>query len=219
MAHGRSSGRSSGCCKTRSPWRCWRASPPRETASGSTGRRTAVISPSSAPPEECPSPRVPRKAGMQDAGSGMRGRPVAASDREGMEAALEQARTAASSGEVPVGAVVFRDGVVVARAHNETVARRDPTAHAELLAVQRALALLHTDRLTDGTLYVTLEPCAQCAGAIVLAKLGRLVFGAYDPKAGMAGSVGGLLPHRRLNHQVEGIGGLREEERRAHLPP
>ena len=142
----------------------------------------------------------------------MRGRPVAASDREGMEAALEQARTAASSGEVPVGAALFRDGVVVARAHNETVARRDPTAHAELLAVQRALALLHTDRLTDGTLYVTLEPCAQCAGAIVLAKLGRLVFGAYDDKAGMAGSVGGVLRHPALNHRVEVVGGVDEEE-------
>jgi len=129
-----------------------------------------------------------------------------------MGEALEQARTAASSGEVPVGAVVFRGGTVVARAHNETVARRDPTAHAELLAVQGALASLHTDRLTDCTLYVTLEPCAQCAGAIVLAKLGRLVFGAYDPKAGMAGSVGDLLRHRSLNHQVEVIGGLREEE-------
>ena len=142
----------------------------------------------------------------------MRVRPVAASDREGMEAALEQARTAASSGEVPVGAALFRDGAVVARAHNETVARGDPTAHAELLAVQRALASLQADRLTDCTLYVTLEPCAQCAGAIVLAKLGRLVFGAYDPKAGMAGSVGDLLRHRSLNHQVEVLGGVLADE-------
>ena len=138
----------------------------------------------------------------------MRGRPVAASDREGMEAALEQARAAASSGEVPVGAALFRDGAVVARAHNETVARRDPTAHAELLAVQGALAALHTDRLTDCTLYVTLEPCAQCAGAIVLAKLGRLVFGAYDDKAGMCGSVGDVVRHPRLNHRVEVVGGV-----------
>jgi len=129
-----------------------------------------------------------------------------------MEAALEEARQAASSGEVPVGAVVFRDGAVVARAHNETVARGDPTAHAELLALQGALAVLHTDRLGDCTLYVTLEPCAQCAGAIVLAKLGRLVFGAYDDKAGMAGSVGDLVRHRSLNHRVEVIGGVREEE-------
>ena len=142
----------------------------------------------------------------------MRGRPVAASDREGMEVALEEARKAASSGEVPVGAVVFRDGAVVARAHNQTVARRDPTAHAELLVVQAALALLHTDRLTDCTLYVTLEPCAQCAGAIVLAKVGRVVFGAYDPKAGMAGSVGDVLRHPALNHRVEVVGGVDEEE-------
>jgi len=125
-----------------------------------------------------------------------------------MEAALEQARAAASSGEVPVGAALFRDGAVVARAHNETVARRDPTAHAELLAVQGALASLHTDRLTDCTLYVTLEPCAQCAGAIVLAKVGRLVFGAYDDKAGMCGSVGDVVRHPRLNHRVEVVGGV-----------
>ena len=125
-----------------------------------------------------------------------------------MSAALEEARRATSAGEVPVGAAVFRDGAVVARAHNETVARRDPTAHAELLAVQGALASLHTDRLTDCTLYVTLEPCAQCAGAIVLAKVGRLVFGAYDDKAGMCGSVGDVVRHPRLNHRVEVIGGV-----------
>src|SRR5256886_6054616 len=219
MAHGRSSGRSSGCCRTRSRWRCWKGSTRRETASGSTGRRMGVTSLSSAPPEECPNPRVLKKAGKGEAGKGKRRHSPPNDYQAGMGEALEQARTAASSGEVPVGAVVFRGGTVVARAHNQTVARREPTTHAELLAVQGALASLHTDRLTDCTLYVTLEPYAQCAGAIVLAKLGRLVFGAYDPKAGMAGSVGGLLPHRRLNHQVEGIGGLREEERRAHLPP
>jgi len=128
-----------------------------------------------------------------------------------MAAALEEARQAASAGEVPVGAVVFRNGAVVARAHNETVARRDPTAHAELLAIQQALRTLATDRLTDCTLYVTLEPCAQCAGAVVLAKVGRVVFGAYDPKAGMAGSVGDLLRHPALNHRVEVAGGIEEE--------
>ncbi|PYP93169.1 MAG: tRNA-specific adenosine deaminase [Gemmatimonadetes bacterium] len=125
-----------------------------------------------------------------------------------MKAAIAEAREAASVGEVPVGAVVYRDGTVVARAHNESVARRDPTAHAELLAVQRALDQLQTDRLNDCTLYVTLEPCAQCAGAIVLAKVGRVVFGAYDPKAGMAGSLGDLLRHPRLNHRVEVVGGV-----------
>jgi len=125
-----------------------------------------------------------------------------------MAAALEEARKAASSGEVPVGAVLLRDGAVVARAHNQSVSRRDPTAHAELLALQQAFRTLGTDRLTDCTLYVTLEPCAQCAGAIVLGKVGRLVFGTYDPKAGMAGSVGDLLRDPRLNHRVEVIGGV-----------
>ena len=109
---------------------------------------------------------------------------------------------------MPVGAVVMRQGAVIAAAHNETEARHDPTAHAELLAIQRALQSVATDRLTDCTLYVTLEPCAQCAGAIVLAKVGRVVFGAYDDKAGMAGSVGDLLRHPRLNHRPEVLGGV-----------
>jgi len=110
-----------------------------------------------------------------------------------------------------VGAAVLRGDTVVVRAHNESVTRRDPTAHAELLAVQQALALLQTDRLNDCTLYVTLEPCAQCAGAIVLAKVGRVVFGAYDPKAGMCGSVGDVVRHPRLNHRVEVVGGIEAE--------
>jgi len=147
------------------------------------------------------------------AGSGTRrSRPVAPRDATGIAVALEEARKAASIGEVPVGAAVLRDGTMVVRAHNETVGRRDPTAHAELLAVQRALSLLQTDRLSDCTLYVTLEPCAQCAGAIVLAKVGRVVFGAYDPKAGMVGSLGDVLRHPGLNHRVEVIGGVEEEE-------
>ena len=128
-----------------------------------------------------------------------------------MTAALEEARRAASAGEVPVGAAVFRDGMVVAQAHNETVARGDPTAHAELLSIRAALQRLHTDRLADCTLYVTLEPCAQCAGAIVLGKVGRLVFGAYDDKAGMCGSLGDLVRHPRLNHKPEVIGGVERE--------
>ncbi len=115
---------------------------------------------------------------------------------------------AAQSGEVPLGAVVLRDGAILARAHNETVRRRDPTAHAELLAIQQALQTLATDRLDDCTLYVTLEPCAQCAGAIVLAKVRRLVFGSFDDKAGMCGSIGDLVRHPRLNHRVEVQGGV-----------
>jgi tRNA(adenine34) deaminase len=106
---------------------------------------------------------------------------------------------------------VVCDGVVVAEAHNETERRHDPTAHAELLAIQRALQTLGTDRLADSTLYVTLEPCAQCAGAIVLAKVERVIFGAYDPKAGMAGSIADLLRHPSLNHQPEVRGGVEEE--------
>ncbi len=128
-----------------------------------------------------------------------------------MEAALDEARKAAASNEVPVGAVILRNGDVLSTAHNETVTRRDPTAHAELLAIQAALRSAGTDRLEDSTLYVTLEPCAQCAGAIVLAKVGRLVFGAYDEKAGMCGSVGDLVRHQKLNHRLEVQGGVMEE--------
>ena len=128
-----------------------------------------------------------------------------------MTAALEQARHAAELDEVPVGAVIMRGARVIAQGHNETVHRSDPTAHAEILAVQRALQVLGTDRLDDCTLYVTLEPCAQCAGAIVLTKVGKLVFGAYDDKAGMCGSVGDLVRHPRLNHRVEVVGGVEAE--------
>ncbi len=137
--------------------------------------------------------------------------PLSAADRLGMEAALACARAALADGEVPVGAAVVQDGRVIAEAHNESVARNDPTRHAEMLAIERALAALVADRLTDATLCVTLEPCAQCAGAIVLAKVGRVVFGAYDPKAGMAGSVGDLLRHPRLNHRPEVVGGVMAE--------
>jgi len=153
-----------------------------------------------------------RRVGARGSGLGTRGGTrTAAADAAGIEAALEQARRAALQDEVPVGAVVTRDGQVVIRAHNETTSRGDPTAHAELIAIQGALQALHSDRLSDCTLYVTLEPCAQCAGAIVLAKVGRVVFGAYDPKAGMAGSVGDLLRHPALNHRVEVVGGVEAE--------
>jgi tRNA(adenine34) deaminase len=135
-------------------------------------------------------------------------RPLRADDALAMTWALAQAERGAAAGEVPVGAVVVREGRVLAEAHNETVRRRDPTAHAELLAIQRALGAAGSDRLSDATLYVTLEPCAQCAGAIVLAKVGRVVFGAYDDKAGMAGSLGDLLRHAGLNHRSEVQGGV-----------
>jgi len=128
-----------------------------------------------------------------------------------MAAALAQARLAASQDEVPIGAVMMRGETIIAEAHNETVARRNPTLHAEMLAIERALDALDTDRLTDCTLYVTIEPCALCAGAIVLAKVGKLVFGAYDEKAGMCGSLGDLVRHPRLNHHVEVTGGVQAE--------
>jgi tRNA(adenine34) deaminase len=129
-----------------------------------------------------------------------------------MEAALALARVAGARGEVPVGAVVLQGGRQLGLAHNESIARRDPMAHAEFLAIQRSLALTGTDRLPEATLYVSLEPCAMCTGAIVLAKVGRVVFGAWDEKAGMAGSLGDLLRHPRLNHRAEVMGGVLEEE-------
>jgi tRNA(adenine34) deaminase len=129
-----------------------------------------------------------------------------------MEAALRLARTASVREEVPIGAVVIAEGETLAEAHNETIQRQDPTAHAELLALQRALQKAGEERLALATLYVTLEPCAQCAGAMVLAKIGRVVFGAYDARCGMAGSVYDLLRHPRLNHRPEVVGGLMAEE-------
>jgi tRNA(adenine34) deaminase len=129
-----------------------------------------------------------------------------------MRAALDEARSAAASGDVPVGAVVVQDDVVVARAANRTVRDQDPTAHAELLAIRAASASLGSWRLEGCTLYVTLEPCAMCAGAIVLGRVPRVVIGAWDPKAGMAGSIGDLLRHPRLNHRPEVAGGVLEDE-------
>jgi tRNA(adenine34) deaminase len=129
-------------------------------------------------------------------------------DLRGMRAALAEARVARERGEVPVGAVVMLGGNTIGSAHNETVARKDPTAHAEWLALHQALAALGEDRLPKATLYVTLEPCAQCGGAIVLTKVGRVVFGAWDEKAGMGGSLGDLLRHPRLNHRAEVLGGV-----------
>ena len=137
---------------------------------------------------------------------------VGAADMMGMRRALAAARSAISDGEVPIGALVMQDGAVLGEAHNQTIARADPTAHAEFLALRQALAATGQDRLPDATLYVTLEPCAQCAGAIVLAKVGRVVFGAWDDKAGMAGSVGDLLRHPKLNHRTEVIGGVLAKE-------
>lgn len=128
-----------------------------------------------------------------------------------MARALERAREAAVSGEVPVGAVIVRDGVVVAEGLNRTVGRSDPTAHAEVIAIRAAARRQGDWRLERTTLYVTLEPCAQCAGSIVLARIPRVVYGAADPKAGMAGSLENLLQDRRLNHRARLTAGVLAE--------
>jgi tRNA(adenine34) deaminase len=134
-----------------------------------------------------------------------------------MGEALAAAREAGESGDVPVGALIVRGGAVIARAGNRTVRDQDATAHAELSAVRAACGVLGSWRLDDCTLYVTLEPCAMCAGALVLARVERVVFGAWDDKAGMAGSVGDLLRHRALNHRPEVQGGVRAKESGALL--
>jgi tRNA(adenine34) deaminase len=132
-----------------------------------------------------------------------------------MARALEQAALAARWGEVPVGAVLVKEGRLLAEGHNLTVTRADPTAHAESVVIRRAAARQGDWRLEGTTLYVTLEPCTQCAGAILLARVPRVVFGASDPKAGMAGSLGNLLQDPRLNHRAElTVGVLAEESAR-----
>ncbi len=128
-------------------------------------------------------------------------------DVEWMTLALEMAELAASKGEVPVGAVLTKDDEVVAQGHNLTVTANDPTAHAEIVVIREAAKTLGDWRLTECTLYVTLEPCAMCAGAMVLSRLRRLVFGASDPKAGMAGSLGNVVQDERLNHWIDVTGG------------
>ncbi|MGI8618682.1 MAG: tRNA adenosine(34) deaminase TadA [Gemmatimonadaceae bacterium] len=129
-----------------------------------------------------------------------------------MHLALSEARSAGEAGDVPVGALVVRDGEVIARAGNRTLRDQDPTAHTEMLVIRNAAAQLERWRLDDCTLYVTLEPCAMCAGAIVLSRLHKLVFGAWDEKAGMAGSVGDVVRHPRLNHSPEVRGGVLADE-------
>ena len=129
-----------------------------------------------------------------------------------MRLAIERAREAEGHGDVPIGAVVVRAGEPLAAAGNERELRRDPTAHAEVLAIRAVAEVLGGWRLAATTLYITLEPCAMCAGAIVLARIPTVVFGAPDPKAGAAGSVLDVLHEPRLNHRPEVIGGVRAEE-------
>jgi len=129
-----------------------------------------------------------------------------------MRLAVREARKGPPEGEVPVGAVVVLDGDVVARAHNRPIRLLDPTAHAEILALRRAARKLGNYRLIACSLYVTIEPCAMCAGAMVLARIRELVFGARDPKAGACGSVLDIAKHPKLNHKVKILGGVLAEE-------
>jgi tRNA(adenine34) deaminase len=138
-------------------------------------------------------------------------------DTHFMQQALTLARSAASIGEVPIAALLVRDGIVIAEAHNLRETKQDPTAHAEVIAIREGARQTNSWRLIDTTLYVTLEPCTMCIGAIVLARIPRLVFGATDPKAGACGSIMNIPPEPRLNHRVEVVEGVCAEESQALL--
>ncbi len=134
------------------------------------------------------------------------------SDMQAMQAALDEARLCGDSGEVPIGAVVVLDGEIIARGQNRVLRDNDPTAHAEIVALRAAAARLGNYRLNGCTLYVTLEPCAMCAGSMIHARLDRLVFASTDPKAGAAGSVLSVLNHPQLNHLMDVGQGILGEE-------
>jgi tRNA(adenine34) deaminase len=133
-------------------------------------------------------------------------------DRYWMGRALELARRAGAAGEVPVGAVLVREGEIIGEGWNQSIGACDPTAHAEMLALRAAATRIGNYRLADCTLYATLEPCPMCAGAMIHARVARLVFGAADPRAGAAGSVFNLLQTDVLNHRIQGVGGVLTEE-------
>ena len=138
-------------------------------------------------------------------------------DTDFMQLALEQARHAWTLGEVPVGAVVVRDGAVIASGYNQPIGRHDPTAHAEIVALRAAADLMGNYRLPGCELYVTLEPCVMCSGAMMHARLARVVYGAPDPKTGACGSVLNLFGQEQLNHHTEVTGGVMAEECAAML--
>jgi tRNA(adenine34) deaminase len=138
-------------------------------------------------------------------------------DHYWMGKAIAQARRAEALGEVPIGAVVVKDGAVVARGHNLRESRQDPSAHAEMIAIRKAALKLGGWRLTGATLYVTLEPCTMCMGAVILSRLDRVVFGSYDPKGGAAGSLFDFSNDPRLNHSVELVPRVRGAETSALL--
>jgi tRNA(adenine34) deaminase len=133
-------------------------------------------------------------------------------DARFMSRALELARSAEAAGEVPVGAVIVKDGVIVGEGWNRPISTHDPSAHAEMIAMRSAAQILQNYRVLDTTLYVTLEPCAMCASAMVHARVKRLVFAATDPRAGAAGSIFNIVQHSALNHRLEVTGGLMAEE-------
>jgi tRNA(adenine34) deaminase len=133
-------------------------------------------------------------------------------DQQAMEEALVEARSAAQAGEVPIGAVIVRDGEIVARGQNMVLRDNDPTAHAEIVALREAARILGNYRLNGCSLFVTLEPCSMCAGAMIHARLDRLVFAAADPKAGACGSVLSVLNHPQLNHQMQVEQGIMADE-------
>jgi tRNA(adenine34) deaminase len=143
--------------------------------------------------------------------------PVSKIDKIYMDEALKEAREALKKDEVPVGAVMVYDRKVIARAHNQIKLLKDPTAHAEMIALTQAAGYLKNERLNEATMYVTIEPCAMCAGALVLARIKRLVYGAEDPKAGACGSVFNLTDARRLNHRIKVKRGVLAEQCRALL--
>ena len=133
-------------------------------------------------------------------------------DRQFMEQAIEQAKLAALAGEVPVGAVMVREGNVLARAFNKPISNHDPSAHAEMLALREAALVEENYRLPGTTLYVTLEPCAMCSGAMLHARVDRIVYGASDPKTGAAGSVLDIFASKQINHQTSVEGGIMGDE-------
>ena len=133
-------------------------------------------------------------------------------DKIYMSEALKEARRALDIDEVPVGAVIVYKGRIIARAHNQIKLLKDPTAHAEMIAVTQAASHLKNERLLNTAAYVTIEPCAMCAGALVLGRVKRLVFGARDPKAGAAGSIVNIANNKKLNHRIEVTSGVLEED-------
>ena len=138
--------------------------------------------------------------------------PVTADDRNWMRHALREAERALQNCDVPIGAIAVKQGEIIGRGHNRKEADKDPTAHAEIIAIRQAGQALGSWRLDDVTLYCTLEPCAMCAGAMVLARLPRLVYAAIDPKAGAAGSIADITRHHKLNHRLQVERGLFAEE-------